>query len=487
MAILNDKDIMLLGLKGDKGDAATIKIGTVTTGSPNTKAKVENVGTETDAVLNFTIPRGENGTGGGGSSILEFYTLELTSNEEKIGGVRSFYIPNKRFAKPQRINAYIEYQNKGYEIDSEFKESITVDGKTFRFIYEDYYQIMDNDYVEQSAISVIANDGGTIGENSLITVHKSALSQTEAQHIVSEETAVKKHTLTGNGDFTDAMYGNGFINNEEFDKPYHIRGKLTFLGETYDIDTCWVDKLQVAEDLWFHFSYHGWSPVDVVLFNVVYVAASHDGTTFSDRLVTGELTVYVNRAFANMSNELLKFKADIANKVGFTDLANPSKAGVVRVYDAYGITTSESGAIMAQEAGTDNIDSRVKYRPLTASDVDYAVKVGLIDNRLDDLTDEEKTAANNFIGSVKQVTTSASLKRVYSIDTSGKQVMTNCSVNYFGGAIPLYDSGSIKLSKSTKDEHAISRGEVANLPDNITLTDDQKAKWKAWLQAILEE
>lgn len=49
------------GEKGEPGQAATIQIGTVTTGEPGTQASVVNSGTENAAVLDFTIPRGESG------------------------------------------------------------------------------------------------------------------------------------------------------------------------------------------------------------------------------------------------------------------------------------------------------------------------------------------------------------------------------------------------------------------------------------------
>ena len=52
------------GEKGDKGEAATIEIGTVTTGAAGTQAKVVNVGTLSAARLNFTIPRGDKGERG---------------------------------------------------------------------------------------------------------------------------------------------------------------------------------------------------------------------------------------------------------------------------------------------------------------------------------------------------------------------------------------------------------------------------------------
>lgn len=49
------------GPAGADGVAATITIGTTTTGEPGTEASVTNVGTETAAILNFVIPAGENG------------------------------------------------------------------------------------------------------------------------------------------------------------------------------------------------------------------------------------------------------------------------------------------------------------------------------------------------------------------------------------------------------------------------------------------
>ena len=52
------------GPQGDPGAAATVTVGTVTTGEPGTDAIVTNSGTESSAVLNFTIPKGETGAVG---------------------------------------------------------------------------------------------------------------------------------------------------------------------------------------------------------------------------------------------------------------------------------------------------------------------------------------------------------------------------------------------------------------------------------------
>lgn len=55
------------GKHGKDGAAATVAIGTVTTGEPGTTASVTNVGTDTAAVLDITIPRGDKGTDGTGA------------------------------------------------------------------------------------------------------------------------------------------------------------------------------------------------------------------------------------------------------------------------------------------------------------------------------------------------------------------------------------------------------------------------------------
>ena len=52
------------GPKGEKGNTATVTVGTVSTGIENSNVIITNSGTNTDAVLNFTIPRGSKGEKG---------------------------------------------------------------------------------------------------------------------------------------------------------------------------------------------------------------------------------------------------------------------------------------------------------------------------------------------------------------------------------------------------------------------------------------
>lgn len=69
------------GLDGE-GIAATIEIGTVTTGAAGTDANVTNVGTEQRAILNFVIPRGEQGSAGVGFD--EASHIEQNSGENTL-------------------------------------------------------------------------------------------------------------------------------------------------------------------------------------------------------------------------------------------------------------------------------------------------------------------------------------------------------------------------------------------------------------------
>lgn len=59
-------------LKGDKGDAATLDVGTTTTGLPGTDASVVNSGSTSAAIFDFTIPRGDKGETGAQAESVAF-------------------------------------------------------------------------------------------------------------------------------------------------------------------------------------------------------------------------------------------------------------------------------------------------------------------------------------------------------------------------------------------------------------------------------
>lgn len=92
------------GPKGDKGDKgecgpASISIGDTITTEANTKAKVENIGTNTDVILTFYIPKGQDGTSGDEIIIGNTYTLDANARAKVVDTKKDnthtldFYIP----------------------------------------------------------------------------------------------------------------------------------------------------------------------------------------------------------------------------------------------------------------------------------------------------------------------------------------------------------------------------------------------------------
>lgn len=63
--LANPASVNIKGAKGDTGTAASIKIGSVTTGAAGSNASVTNSGTASNVVLDFILPRGKDGADGG--------------------------------------------------------------------------------------------------------------------------------------------------------------------------------------------------------------------------------------------------------------------------------------------------------------------------------------------------------------------------------------------------------------------------------------
>lgn len=108
----------------------TVSVGTTTTGSPGTQASVVNVGTDTDPILNFTIPQGAQGNPGtdgddGVSPVITITTITgghavtITDASHPSGQTfnvmdgagdmsKSVYDPNNTVANTGGIVAYID-------------------------------------------------------------------------------------------------------------------------------------------------------------------------------------------------------------------------------------------------------------------------------------------------------------------------------------------------------------------------------------------
>ena len=97
------------GEKGDPGENATIAIGTVATGDPGTNVSVSNTGTPTNAVLNFTIPKGDPGFSPtikeDPNNTSDIYRLEI---ETETG---SFITPNLKGSEPGELDVHFITEN----------------------------------------------------------------------------------------------------------------------------------------------------------------------------------------------------------------------------------------------------------------------------------------------------------------------------------------------------------------------------------------
>ena len=85
--------------KGDKGDAATIAVGEVRTGAAGSVPVVTNVGTNHDAIFNFVIPKGDKGDFGIGYLAPEYDESNGQYTNESIEG----YFANGRNGKEYGI------------------------------------------------------------------------------------------------------------------------------------------------------------------------------------------------------------------------------------------------------------------------------------------------------------------------------------------------------------------------------------------------
>lgn len=90
-----------------KGDAATIRIGTVTTLAPGSNATVENVGTSVNAIFNFGIPQGDKG---------DAATVEVDSvvtaepgTPASVVNVGTEYAAKLKFTIPRGYTGFVQY------------------------------------------------------------------------------------------------------------------------------------------------------------------------------------------------------------------------------------------------------------------------------------------------------------------------------------------------------------------------------------------
>lgn len=117
------------GEKGDAGTAATVTIGTVTAGAAGSQPSVTNVGNANAAVLNFSIPKGDKGDKGEKGDTGDAATIQIGTATSGAAGSQP-QVSNGGTAQAVVLNFVIPKGDKG---DKGEKGDTGEDGKTPTF------------------------------------------------------------------------------------------------------------------------------------------------------------------------------------------------------------------------------------------------------------------------------------------------------------------------------------------------------------------
>lgn len=138
--------------------AATVQVGTTTTGPAGSNASVTNSGTEYDAILDFVIPRGDTGEKGNGitsiektssSGIIDTYTITYDN-----GNTETFQITNADQIELRYLNGELQWK---YETEDVW---ITL------FAVDDNLSTTSNNPIQNQAVANALNSKANLtGEN----------------------------------------------------------------------------------------------------------------------------------------------------------------------------------------------------------------------------------------------------------------------------------------------------------------------------------
>ena len=156
-------------------------------------------------------------------------------------------------------------------------------------------------------------------------------------------------------------------------------------------------------------------PTENIEEDAIYLLPMPDGTgdnTFNEY-------VYIGGKWESLG--AITIQVDHSEYVKFTDYATANKAGVVKANGLSGVGVSE-GILCIYPSENINIKQRTTNRPITPLNLDYAVKVGMTDNK-ETWTDEEKASACETIGAVRYSHGAIGLRYAYTNTENGTPYM----------------------------------------------------------------
>lgn len=127
---------------------------------------------------------------------------------------------------------------------------------------------------------------------------------------------------------------------------------------------------------------------------------------------------------------------DLLEYVKFTDYATPDREGVVRVSSNLGTAVSATNVLYIVSAQQSEISARsADSKPIVPKNLNFAVKSALSDaNRINDMTDEEKTNARGVIGALGETDLSSYVKN------------TDYATKSKGGVVRIGDQTAVGLA-----------------------------------------
>lgn len=175
---------------------------------------------------------------------------------------------------------------------------------------------------------------------------------------------------------------------------------------------------------------------------------------------------------------------DLTDYVKNTDYPIPyESAGVVNVNPtAYGIGAyPNTGYLYIASATEAEIDAKTHARqPIVPNNLDYAVKKGLADSKLE-WTDEEKAKARELLGTIEAKTSDRT--SVYAVNNRGEQILVGTSPNAANnGMIPIYNkNGTINVGTPATSQQSVNKAyvdaQIANVASNIFVANPDTT-WK---------
>lgn len=179
----------------------------------------------------------------------------------------------------------------------------------------------------------------------------------------------------------------------------------------------------------------------------------------------------------------ISIQVDHSEYVKFTDMPSKTKAGAVKINEAFGIDVNSSGALRIFPATNDQISKRAESTtsqlvPITTRNLDYATMSALADCKDTTLwTDKDKTKACETIGAVKKPAPITGIQTVVSqrdngeIESLGTASFANQAL--FGripryqnpayeGDTPASNMGMLVTNTPTKQYHCANKKYVDN-------------------------